>query len=145
MYRNQYRRGGATAFKKNRPFIDAEFWEGMRGGFFRRPKYNVPLNISESDTQYEVHVYAVGFDKENITITVEDDVLWIRGKREIDKDNPPRFRRQEYPVKHFERVVSLHGQIDTTQITAKQKGSVLMVTLPKTSEAQSSSQKVNID
>ena len=144
MYRKHYNRGGATAFK-NKPFIDAEFWEGMRGGFFRRPKYNVPLNIAESDAEYEVHVYAVGFDKENITITVEDDVLWIRGKRTIDKDNPPRFRRQEYPVKHFERVVSLYGQVDTTQITAKQEGSVLVITLPKTPEAQSSSQKVNID
>ena len=144
MYRKHYR-GGATVYQKQKPFIDAEFWEGMRGGFRRRPKYNVPLNIAESDTQYEVHVYAVGFDKEHIDVTVEDDVLIIRGKREIDKDNPPRFRRQEYPVKHFERVVSLHGQVDASQITAKQEGSVLMITLPKTAEAQSSSQKVNID
>ena len=145
MYRNQYRSSGATACRKRKPFIDAEFLEGMRGGFFRRPKYNVPLNIVESDTQYEVHVYAVGFDKENIAITVEDEVLWIRGKRTIDNDHPPRFRRQEYPVKHFERVVSLYGQVDITQITAKQEGAVLIITLPKTPEAQSSSQKVNID
>ena len=144
MYHRQYRSGGATADRK-RAFIDAEFWEGMRGGFFRRPKYNVPLNIVETDTHYEVHVYAVGFDKEHITITVEDDVLWIRGKRAIDKDNPPKFRRQEFPVKHFERVVSLRGQVDTTQIQAKQEGEVLKITLPKTAEAQSSSQEVKID
>ncbi len=145
MYQKRYRQGGGTTFAKRAPFIDAEFWEGMRGGFVRRPKYNVPLNIAESDTQYEVHVYAVGFNKENITITVEDDVLWIRGKREIDKENPPRFRRQEFPVKHFERVVSLRGQIDTAQIMAKQEGPVLTITLPKLPEAQASSQKVNID
>ena len=145
MYSKHYRHSGGTAYQPYKPFINAEFWEGMRGGFFRRPKYNVPLNIAESETGYEVHVYAVGFDKENISITVEDDVLWIRGKRSINKDNPPRFRRQEYPVKHFERVVSLHGQVDTAQIQAKQEGSVLMITLPKTPEAQSSSQKVTID
>ena len=145
MYRNHYRTGGYTAYKRQKPVIDAEFWEGMRGGFFRRPKYNVPLNVSESDTHYEVHVYAVGFDKENITITVEDEVLLIRGKRSIDQDHPPRFRRQEYPVKHFERVVSLHGQVATDQITAKQEGPVLIINLPKTPEAQSSSQAVKID
>ena len=146
MYRKYYneRSRGAT-FQRRAPFIDAEFWEGMRGGFLRRPKYNVPLNIAETDTSYEVHVYAVGFDKENITVTVEDDVLWIRGKRSIDSENPPKFRRQEFPVKHFERVISLHGQVDTTQIQAKQEGSVLMITLPKVPEAQSSSQKVDID
>lgn len=145
MYQKRYRHGGGVAFAKRAPFIDAEFWEGMRGGFFRRPKYNVPLNIAETDTQYEVHVYAVGFDKENIKVTVEDDVLWIRGKREIDPEHPPRFRRQEFPVKHFERVVSLHGQVDITNITAKQEEAVLVITLPKLPEAQASSQKVKID
>lgn len=142
----QYKtRGGSTADQQRRPFIDAEFREGMRGGFFRRPKYNVPLNIAETGTHYAVHVYAVGFDKAHISITVEDDVLVIRGKREIDQDNPPRFRRQEFPVKHFERVVSLHGQVDITQIEAKQEGEVLMISLPKLPEAQSSSQKIDID
>ena len=144
MYRKYYNdRSRGAAFQRRAPFIDAEFLEGMRGGFFRRPKYNVPLNIAENDIFYEVHVYAVGFDKEHITITVEDDVLWIRGKRAIDQEN--KFRRQEFPVKHFERVVSLHGQVDTAQIQAKQEGSVLMITLPKVPEAQSSSQKVDID
>ena len=146
MYRKYYNdRSRGAAFQRRAPFIDAEFLEGMRGGFFRRPKYNVPLNIAENDISYEVHVYAVGFNKENITITVEDDVLWIRGKRSIDSENSPRFRRQEFPVKHFERVVSLHGQVDTAQIQARQEGSVLMITLLKVPEAQSSSQKVDIN
>ncbi|MEQ9441755.1 MAG: Hsp20/alpha crystallin family protein [Cyclobacteriaceae bacterium] len=83
--------------------------------------------------------------KENITITVEDDVLLIRGTRTIDRDNPPRFKRQEYPVKHFERLVSLYGQIDTTQIQAKQEGSILTITLPKLPEAQQAAQNVTID
>ena len=141
----QYKTRGQSAHHQRRPFIDAEFKEGMRGGFFRRPKYNVPLNIAETGTHYEVHVYAVGFDKAHISITVEDDVLYIRGKREIDQDHPPRFRRQEFPVKHFERVVSLHGQVDITQIEAKQEGEVLKITLPKLPEAQAASQKINID
>ncbi|MGD1892749.1 MAG: Hsp20/alpha crystallin family protein [Cyclobacteriaceae bacterium] len=145
MYRRNYRNQGGATYKKYAPFIDAEFWEGMRGGFFRRPKYNVPLNIAETDTNYEVHVYAVGFDKKNITITVEDDVLLIRGKRDIDQDNPPKFKRQEFPVKHFERVVSLYGQVDTAQITARQEGEVLIITLPKLPDAQSSAQDVKID
>ena len=142
----QYKtRGRHTADQHRRPFIDAEFKEGMRGGFFRRPKYNVPLNIAETGTHYEVHVYAVGFDKADISVTVEDDVLMIRGKREIDPDNPPRFRRQEFPVKHFERVVSLHGQVDVIRIEAKQEGEVLKITLPKLPEAQAASQKIDID
>ncbi|MEM1135866.1 MAG: Hsp20/alpha crystallin family protein [Bacteroidota bacterium] len=145
MFNKQYARQKGRGFRKYSPFIDAEFWEGMRGGFYRRPKYNVPINIAETEANYEVHVYAVGFDKENISVTVEDDVLIIRGTRSIDEDNPPKFRRQEFPVKHFERVVSLYGQVDITNIQAKQEGSVLIITLPKTPEAQNKSTKVDIE
>ncbi len=148
MHRKYYYAGGAHAYgygsgskKYGKPF-NAEFWEGLRGGFFRRPKYNVPLNVSETDTQYEVHVYALGFDKENIKVSVSEDVLYIRGTRTVDKDKLPRFRRQEYPIKSFERVVSLYGQVDTAQIQARQEDGVLIITLPKTQAAQQQEIKV---
>ncbi len=148
MHRKYYQGGGpgwGPAFGKHSSPFSAEFWEGMRGGFFRRPKYNVPLNIVENDTNYEVHVYALSFDKDNIKISVEDDVLYIRGTRTVDQHNLPRFRRQEYPIKSFERVVSLHGQVDSTQIKARHEEGVLIITLPKLPEAQQPAQEVKID
>lgn len=149
MYRKYYNPGTGTGYgpgfgKYGSPF-NAEFWEGLRGGFFRRPKYNVPLNIVDNATNYEVYVYALGFDKENIKISVEDDVLFIRGTRTVDKDNLPVFRRQEYPIKSFERVVSLYGQVDTTQIKARHENGILIITLPKKPEAQQSGQEIPID
>src|SRR5476649_2057421 len=53
------------------------------GGEFKRPKYNVPLNIIDNETSFEVHVYAVGFLKENIKLSVTDDVLYISGTRTV--------------------------------------------------------------
>lgn len=58
-------------------------------GVYRRPKYNVPVNISETETAFEVQVYATGFDKEHITISVIDDVLLIIGQNELE--NAPKF------------------------------------------------------
>ena len=114
------------------------------GGQYRRPKYNVPVNISESENAYEVSVYAVGFDKEHIKLSVVDEVLYITGTREVG-DPAPQFTKQEFPVKHFERVIALNGQVDTGGIKARQEGGVLYISLPKTAEAQKPAQEISVD
>ena len=118
------------------PFMKAGF------GGFRRPKYNVPLNITESDTAYEVAVFATGFAKENIKVTTVDDVLYISGSKEIS--DSPNFTVQEFPIKNFERSLLLNGLVDTEQISAKVENGVLIVTLPKTPAAQKTETKVEV-
>jgi HSP20 family protein len=110
----------------------------------RRPKYNVPMNVIEHEDQYEVQVFALGFDKANIKLTVVDDVLYISGTREVAEDYRPNFSRQEYPVKSFERMLDLNGKVATTQISAVQVEGVLTITLPKTPEARSRVQEVPV-
>lgn len=117
----------------------------MGGGFYRRPKHNVPVNIVETDTHYVVHVYALSFAKEDIKVTATGDVLYITGTRTIDENNKPNFIRQEYPIKSFERVLDLNGVVDTTNITATHTDGVLHITLPKTPEAQKSDREININ
>ncbi len=115
------------------------------GANWRRPRYNVPLNVVDTATGYEVHVYALGFAKENISLAVVDDVLYISGTRPVDENNPPVFSYQEYPVKSFERMLSLRGQVDTARIRARQEDGVLIVTLPKTPEAQRPAQEIKVE
>jgi len=90
-------------------------------------------------------VYATGFDKANIKLSVVEDVLYITGTRNVDDSYKPNFTKQEFPVKSFERVISLNGKIDTTAIRARQENGVLIVTLPKTAEAQRPAQEINVD
>jgi len=72
-------------------------------------------------------------------------MLYITGTRTIDENNKPNFTKQEFPVKSFERVISLNGQVDTTGIKARQENSLLIVTLPKTAEAQRPAQEISVD
>lgn len=117
----------------------------MRGRFhghhpffqeYRRPKYNVPINIIENDNDFEVHVFASGFTKEEIKISVANDVLLISGAKNLPEDFKPNFSRQEFPVKHFERSLALNNKVDAEKISAKHENGVLIVTLPKTEEAR---------
>ena len=60
------------------------------GSQFRRPKYNVPINIDEKEDQFIVSVYATGFGKENIKLSVHDDTLYISGTRTFDENDKPK-------------------------------------------------------
>ena len=112
---------------------------------FNRPNYNVPLNITDNETAFEVYVYAVGFAKENIKLSVTDDVLYISGTRALPENVEPNFSRQEFPVKTFERVLNLNGQVDTEGISARQEDGVLIITLPKSEDARKPAQEIKVD
>ncbi len=141
--RPDYRNHGQREFN---PFAQSRGGHGhWNKGGFRRPKFNVPVNISETTSSYKVHVYAVGFDKENIKLSVTDGTLYISGTREVDEANLPNFIRQEYPIRSFERAIMLNDEIDSAGITAKQQDGVLIITLPKTEAAQQPAQEIKVD
>jgi HSP20 family protein len=116
---------------------------GFMGGH-RRAKYNVPVNINEQPGSFEVWVYATGFDKENIKISVSGDVLYITGTRQLAGDEP-NFTSQEFPVKSFERKLGLNEKVDVDAITARQENGVLIVSLPKSKEAQQPARDIKVD
>lgn len=118
----------------------------FRGGAgpYRRPKNNVPVNIIDKGNVFEVYVYALGFDKENITVSVSDDLLSINGTRDLAEGEAPNFLRQEYPIKSFERVIQLNDKVDIAAISAKQESGILIVTLPKKPEASKPEQTIAI-
>lgn len=109
----------------------------------KRPKYNVPINVEESESEFMASVYATGFGKENIKIEVVDDVLYISGRKEnVDKKA---FTRQEFPIKNFERTLGLNSQVNVEAITAKSENGILQITLPKTVEAQTKSRSIAVE
>jgi HSP20 family protein len=136
---------GRAAYQHAGPFMYHRGSHGHWGMGYRRPKYNVPVNIAETGSSYKVYVYAIGFDKENISISVADGVLYISGTRQVDEATLPNFLRQEFPIKTFERAVMLNDEIDAAGITAKQQDGVLVITLPKTEEAQRPAQEIKVD
>ena len=141
--RPDYRNHGKREFN---PFTQSRGGHGpWNKGGLRRPKFNVPVNISETTSSYKVHVYAVGFDKENIKLSITDGTLYISGTREVDEANLPNFIRQEYPIRSFERAIMLNDEIDSAGITAKQIDGVLIITLPKTEAAQQPAQEIKVD
>ena len=125
MHHHQHRQQHGSPFAQLiRPFF----------GGWRRPKYNVPMNVEDHGDHYRVLLYAVSFDKADINVRVVNDELIIQGTRAHDPANDPAFLLQEYPLKSFERTLPLSNRVDTTGIVAKQENGVLILTVPKKPE-----------
>jgi len=135
MYKNyknaEFAGNCGTEQRKKEHFVRMMNYKFQQKQDFKRPKYNVPLNIIETEEEFEIHVFATGFSKEDIKISVIDDVLYIKGKKEIDEGNAPKFTRQEFPIKNFERTLSLNGSADAENITASSENGILVIKLPK--------------
>lgn len=111
---------------------------------YRRPKHNMPVNVMEHPENFEVFVFATGFDKENIKISVTNDVLFISGTRNVPEDYAPEFTLQEFPVRSFERSLALNGKVELNGITARQENGVLIIDLPKTASAKSEEKSIPV-
>ncbi|GAA4299945.1 Hsp20/alpha crystallin family protein [Compostibacter hankyongensis] len=112
-------------------------------GRFRGRRFSVtpPLNIEETETAYHLTVYAPVLRKENISVSTQSDVLYIRYKAE-EKDTA-QFIYKEY-TGGFERSIDLKGKVDTSGIEASYEDGVLRIVLPKTSAAGRPSQDVPV-
>ena len=111
---------------------------------YRRPKYNVPVNIIEYPDRFEARVYALGFDKEHISITISDDVMYISGIRTPEEEYPP-FILQEYPIKSFERSFELSEHADQHQVSAKMENGAVLITILKTQASQKPDVEVTLE
>lgn len=116
----------------------------MRRGAWRRPKYNIPVNIIEHADAFEVHVHALTFPKDTLKVSVVEDTLYITGTR-TPEDDSPNFLLQEYPIKSFERSFELSHRVDKSKVTARYDHGVLIVTVAKTGAASQPEMEVNIE
>jgi HSP20 family protein len=83
----------------------------------------------------------VGFDKKDVTVKVEDNLLKISGKQEEQDNNRTYIKRERY-FGNFERSFNLPKDVKVDAIKAENKNGLLTVTIPY---AEQKNKKVNIE
>jgi HSP20 family protein len=126
------------------PF-DETFDDLFRGFFVRPAGYEAPVgaasfhvDVSESDNAYSVRAEIPGVRKEDISVTVDDDVVAISAevKNEKEVKNGERVLRSERHYGKVYRAFTLGHAIDEAGVGAKYADGVLELTLPKKAAAQ---------
>lgn len=116
----------------------SEFFNTAIGDMARKTdRYftNPAMNVVQIDQGIELHLALPGFNKEQVDISVHNDVLTIKSKLEAG-DNEPKYRLREFNYSQFNKSFTLPEDYDQESITARFENGVLIVGLSKKAELQ---------
>jgi HSP20 family protein len=92
-------------------------------------------NVFETKDAFVVKSDVPGLVEGGVSVSVEEDVLVIRGERKSEVPEGYKVHVRERAPIAFTRNLTLPGRIDAEAVTAALKDGVLTVTLPKAKEA----------
>lgn len=134
-----------------RPFEDLMSIQDELGRFFdeffgerlpvrtgkESPAWIPRVDISEKDDEIVVRADIPGMSKDDIKITLADNVLTISGEKKLERDEKKEnFHRVERIFGSFQRSFYIPTNVDASKIAAAYKNGVLEVKLPKKEEAK---------
>jgi HSP20 family protein len=90
------------------------------------------VDIVENNGNIEVKVELPGMNKDNIKVTIKNNMLRLSGERKQEEETTEKtFHRSERYFGKFCRTIQLPADIDADKIKAQYKDGVLNLTLPK--------------
>lgn len=92
--------------------------------------YIPAVDVIEGENESILYADMPGVDQSSIDITVEKNVLTIKGKVERPKFEGYDVLYSEYGIGDFERSFTLGEDVDRENISASMKDGVLMIKLP---------------
>lgn len=137
----------ASEFNTMRSLMDRFFEQGRGRLPFRMGEdlgpSSLALDVIETGEDFVVKAAVPGIDPADIDISVEDDVLSIKGEFQGDEEtNEDSYLRRELRFGSFQRTLRLPPTVDAERAQAKFEHGVLTLTLPKKPEARARSIKI---
>jgi HSP20 family protein len=141
------------------PFKELENMEKRLSRVFGRPalrpeggkeamtvaEWSPLVDISEDDKEYLIKAEIPDMKKEDVKISVQDDILSISGERKYEKEEKgKRYHRVERAYGSFMRSFAVPENADGSKVNAEYKDGVLTVHLPKSEKAKPKAIEVKV-
>ncbi len=95
------------------------------------------VDVADEDNAYVVKAELPGVSKEDVKITLESNILTIRGEKKAAKNvDEKNYRRTERSYGSFQRSFTLPTTVKNDKVDAVYKDGILTITLPKAEEAK---------
>lgn len=114
---------------------EASVPEGVERTNTRRV-FKPDVDIAEKSDDTVLLADVPGVDEKSLDITLEKNVITIRGRVEPDIPAGYRFAYGEYEVGDYERAFTLSDEVDKDRIQATIRNGVLRLVLPKAAAAK---------
>jgi HSP20 family protein len=117
--------------------IDEMFSNDYMGGTEQIKKGFVPpVNVSEKEDQFTVEISIPGFEKEDVSVEVDKDLLTISSEVVAkNEETVEQFNRREFTKQSFKRSFNLPETVNQDKIDASYENGILTILLPKKDEA----------
>lgn len=103
------------------------------------------VDVSETDDEITVSADLPGMDEKDIEVTLDNDVLVLRGEKKREHEEKKRnYHLVERAYGEFYRRIPLPADIDAEKVKARFSKGVLTVSIPKKPEARSRGKKIEI-
>lgn len=129
-------------------------WEEMdrwsRPYFAMHPEDEVegwamPLDVVEKDDNILVHATMPGVKPGDIDVTIEDNMLTIKGKTEMEEEHKEgEYLMRERRTGAFHRTLRLPGTVNTEKAMPTYENGVLTITFPKVEAKKAKHLKVAV-
>jgi len=95
-----------------------------------------PLNIGATPERVDVYVFAAGLDPKSLDLSIQQNLLSVSGRREVEvNDNASYYRRERFNG-DFRRVISLPDDLDPERVDAKYRDGVLHISIQRRESAR---------
>ena len=109
-------------------------------------KWKPSADITETDDSYEVRAELPGVSKDDVQISVKDNLLTIKGeKRQEGVDDSKNYKRIERRYGTFERNFTLPPKVVADSINAEFNDGVLTLSIPKPEEVKPKEIPINTE
>lgn len=121
----------------------SRMWSGYEGTSGVR-QLSPALDVSETESAYEVQMDSPGMDSKDFDVQVHGNVVTLSGHRhEVHEDKSKTFHRVERRSGSFSRTLTLPCDVNAEDVEAKYSNGVLSVTLPKSEKSKPKKISVN--
>lgn len=144
-----------SLIKRDQPQWPRDYLSNMLNQFLRpfeeestaeATLWSPAVDIQEKNDKYIVTADLPGIEKENIHLSLENNVLTIRGERHYEKaEKQEGFAFRERAEGRFYRRFTLPEATDESKVKAKYKKGVLEIVIPKRQNTKAKSIEVRIE
>ena len=121
------------------------FFRGTGDEDYTLSSWTPAVDIAEHDDEYLVKVELPGVNKDDVKLTLENNILTIRGEKKQEKETKKEnYHRVERSYGSFQRSFTLPAAVKADKIDASYNDGVLTVSLTKAEEEKPKQIKVKV-
>ncbi len=95
-----------------------------------------PINVGASPERVDVYLFAAGLDPKDLDISIQQNLLAVSGRRNVETHEAADYYRRERFEGEFRRVVTLPDDVDPERVEAKYRDGVLQITVQRRESAR---------